>query len=411
MCAPTLPQVAGLWPRGLPHSPLGGSVEERRQECPYSLKAELPYYIRDEIQDEEDLQPDPDAEPGQTSQRDIGTENHRLAAEVLNGARLSDLLDPDDREYSRIEWYVGRCRYMWQEAERVAPGQAIYIVERSVDLSGIHPAKEKGSIDFGVLVPGEWAWINDMKNCYNPVTPAARNYQMADYAIGTMDTFGVKRVKVSISNTISLWDDHHTYEPAELVNVRERLRQGTEACLSPWAPCRYGLKWCRYCKGYLECPVTVNLAAPPAIPTEKDIADMSREEVCRIYRRAQGDDIKALIQFIGEAKNRVTAWTAKGVSLIQYGIGTGNGKKKRVFVTGVGLKKLQEIGTELDKPIDKLMVRPRAKLASVAGVEKIWGKSKEVKAAMADLILELPGKPTPIIIPLPSGQIERGDQE
>ena len=408
MTSTTLPLVAGLWPRGLPHSPLGGSVEERRMECSYSLRAELPYYLRGEIENEEDLQPDPDAEPGKPNQCDIGTENHRLAAECLNGAQLRNLLDPDDREYSRIEWYLGQCRAMWQEAERVAPGKAIYIVERQVDLSGIHPAKESGSIDFGVLVPGEWAWINDMKNCYNPVTAARQNYQMADYALGTVDTFGVRRVKVSLSNTISMWHDSHVYEPAELERVRLRLRQGTDACLSPWATCRYGEKWCRYCKGYLECPVTVHLARPPAIPTEKAIADMSRAEVCRIFRRAQEPDIRALIAFIGEAKNRVTAWTAKGVSLVQYGVGAGKGNKKRVFATGIGLKQIQEVGRELGKPIDKLMVKPgRAKLVSVNGLEKLWGTAKPVREALEPLILELPGKPTPIVIPLPDGETER----
>jgi len=368
------------------HDLFGASVLERRMLCPGSAAQEKPYYAL------------PDDDPGH-GQRDIGTRNHEVAARVISGeGPLEDFLDPGDDQYLPVRWYLDQV----EDIRRRFNGRGVTVAELEIDMRGIHPViRLPGTVDFGVYVYGKYGWIADMKNCHTPVTPADRNVQLAAYAVAFADTFRLQQVKVSLFNTVNFWQSHHVYDRQGLEAVRLKLHQAVQACLSPWAPCVPGEKQCQYCRAWMKCPAT--LAAVPAlarigVPVEKDPKDMTRAELCRLWRLARSDKVQALISYIGKIENHVVRLVKAGVDLTEYGIGVRRKKGTRVWADGVGYQQLKEVADRLDKPADGLLTRPQPKLVSPAGVEKLWGKSKPVREALRDLIDTKPGSLEPVPI-------------
>ena len=374
------------------HSPFGGSANERNILCPGNYWQNIAYYRVKEWSVKQygvDITTHP--------QQLTGTNNHLIAAEVLNGACLEDLIDPDDKQYSLIQWYLEKC----EEIRVKFNGRSKMIVESAVDLSPLHPEMGRSTIDFGMVLPGEYGWFADMKNCNSPVTKAEANAQAWTYSVGAQIKWGLKRVRFSFFNTVKSWESHFTFEADHLTAIRAKLRQMVDACLCPWAPCIRGEKQCQYCQSYLKCPATLEYANLPDIPTLKDVADMGKAELCRLWRLTQDPRIKTFKSFIGKLDQQITKLIAADADLTEFGVGCQRAKGKRVFGGAVNLKKLKELGEELDKPTDKLSVRPPAKLVTVAGLEKQWGKSKPVREAMAPLIETVPGKVKPAVIALP----------
>jgi len=369
-----------------PHDLFGGSVLERRLLCPGSARQEKPYYTN----------------PGEDighKQRDTGTNNHEIAAKVIAGVGvLEDFIDPGDEQYLPIQWYLDQV----EDIRRQCGRQSITVVEFDVDMRGIHPIiKYGGTIDFGVYVYGKYGWIADMKNCFTPVTPAERNVQMAAYAVAFADRFNLQRIKVSLYNTTDFWQSHYVYDRQGLENVRRKLHQGIQACLSPWAPCVPGEKQCRYCRAWMKCPAT--LANLPAvvdsdIPVEKNVKDMTRAELCRLWHLARSEKVRMLLDFIGKIESHVHRLVSAGVDLTEYGIGVRRKRGIRVWADGVGYQQLKEVGQTLGKPIDGLLTRPQPQLVSPAQLEKLWGKSKPVLDALRSLIALKPGSVEPTLI-------------
>ena len=103
-----------------------------------------------------------------------------------------------------------------------------------------------------MLVQGARAAVLDSKFGFNQVAQPKINWQLALYALGVWQRYGISEITVQLFSPTWTYESF-TYGPDELGKVCESVERICAALGDPPLP-RAG-DWCRYCQARLICPV------------------------------------------------------------------------------------------------------------------------------------------------------------
>ena len=337
------------------HSPLGPSSLARRIACPASYRME-----RDE----------PEGPSSPEAAR--GTMLHDLVASlVVRDARSEQIdlsaFDPEDR--AQVEWCV-------EVAHEQRAGYDEYTTEVRLEATHIHP-ELWGTADFLAAAPLERVLVLDWKFGRGEVASADTNPQLAAYAVAAARMYGASTATVGVAQAPMQRLTMITFDASDIERIEERLRLAIDACLAPWARIHAG-DHCRYCRALHRCEAVASAAA--------SCGQVVPEEGYEIARALEAAEAMAALS--GEIKRRANQRLATGGEVPGWERRPARGR--RAWTRDMTVGELRAIAEALDKPADGIE-RVVREIASIAEVERAWGKSRAVRDALAPFVEVRPG--------------------
>lgn len=269
--------------------------------------------------------------------------------------------------------------------------------EMDLDLSPVHPTIGHGTADL-VAVNGTKIIVLDWKFVHHPVPRAELNMQTAAYLAASVVRWpGHGHFETRIVNAYSGYTSSKMWPLWELKALVERVRQVVRAAMSPWAPLRPSTDACRYCRGRLVCPALQESAA--GLPVERAPEVITDAELARLYRQWQ------VVKMYGKAlEGAVTRIMASGGGL--PGLSWQETEGHRQWRPEATVELLTSVGMRLGKPVDRIVEPQPPKMVSPAGLEGLWGKSKEIREAIGALVERKKGSGKVVVVPdaIPAGE-------
>lgn len=335
------------------HFICGPSSLKRRELCPGSARMER------------DL-------PEKASEAaDIGTKQHAAAADLLLG-KVPDFRGLTDEQRLAVEWCVEYVKGLqW-------PGSRL-LIETKLDLAWMHPEIGGGTADVILLEDYARAIVIDFKFGRTPVDSPGCNLQLACYAAGVAKEYDVRDVKVCILNpelNVHGVEDLAAGIACRCVDIAARA-------MHPDAPCIPSEDACRYCKASGQCSAQLTEADTHIAQVSRaaDVALLPMEQIAQMVAAWEDSGVEA---YIGAAKARLHEAYIVGYRHDLWRMA--KGRASRVWAEGAA-DALKELAGE------KAGELYTTELKSPAQVEKLLGKSKAVKEAMAGLVVTIEGKP------------------
>lgn len=340
---------------------MGPSALERRRLCPGSLRMEKGI---------------PETPP--SAERGRGTILHECMENYVKGPAVNVPANTEDREAFE------HAAAWWDEFKARLPLTGCVIeTEVSLDLTPIHPAIGRGTAD--VLVYHEASgqvWVIDWKFTYVDPPWAPDNIQVAAYLVGAANLHGASRAHGILVCCRTRRESTVTMTAAQLAGAVLSIRQVVGASLSPWAPCTPHPDACRYCRATCTCPAIVDTAHLPILKPPGDITNGELGRICALI-----DGAMPLIKAYLSRRDRVLAAGGEVPGYVWQ-----VGKGRRVWTEEVTAEVLRKVAEGLGKPAGEL-TETSTTLVTPAGLEKMWGKSAAVRAALEQYITERAGEP------------------
>lgn len=165
----------------------------------------------------------------------------------------------------------------------------------------------EGIADVIIVNPEEKkAYVIDWKFGYNPVKNVAENIQVATYAVGVMQRFGVSSCKAFVFQPRIRFKSHYTFTNASAIiaNIRSIIQ---------WAKSRdlvlkASESACRYCRARLNCPAfRLNFQRLSACKPDYDLSDIPT--LVSLYEASKEvksfiSEVEAAVKQVIEAKGR-----------------------------------------------------------------------------------------------------------
>lgn len=256
-----------------------------------------------------------------------------------------------------------------------APTASI-ILEEYLDLSWIHELIGGGTADAIHVLPYESALVVDWKFGRGDVPAAAGNLQLMAYACAVARRFDVPKVQVDLVQAATRRITSHTYSAADLDAVAVELRRIAAAC--NWMSIRNAGSHCKYCKALAMCP-----AAKEAVE-----GAMKRDATHGLALAELMPLSELATTWAGEIKRRTHETLTAGGVVPGYGLVEGRGS--RIWIDGAA-ERIQAAAAAMGKPVGDCY-EPQ-ELRSPSGLEKVWGKAKEIREILEPLIKKKTGAP------------------
>lgn len=165
----------------------------------------------------------------------------------------------------------------------------------------------EGVADCVIFNPEEKkAYVIDWKFGYNPVKKVAENIQVASYAAGVMQRFGVSSCKVFVFQPRIQSKSSYTFtnSVAIIANIKSIIK---------WAQCRDLVlrpseSACRYCRARINCPAfRLNFQRMSACKPDYDLSDIPT--LVSLYEASKEaksfiSEVEAAVKQVIEAKGR-----------------------------------------------------------------------------------------------------------
>jgi len=324
----------------------------------------------------EDLSPAPDDAMNEHAAR--GTRLHSVLEAMLRAAIAGGDGGPIMLELARRvagdDWE--QVMWCWSIAcELVADPFPVVQVERRLDLSGLHPSMTSGTADLVQVDPWRAARITDWKFGSMPVSAEA-NLQLGAYALGIADEYAVEWVEVVIVQPMLERVSRATLGPGELEDCRAMITSVCDASARQFAPLITGPQ-CRYCDALATCPAAVEALERAGV---RGGAESVADDLPTIGGRSLGE----LMQVASLAKAWAGAVQKHGRFRLLGGEKV-NGwslkhTKRRSWREGTTPADIREATQQEHDYLEA------AKVSSPAQVEKLVGRSAEMREALAPLI-------------------------
>jgi hypothetical protein len=321
----------------------------RRSICPGSYRAE------------KDL-------PSETNEAaEEGTKLHAVMERVLKDP--SEWINIDDL----TDEQMSMCQFCYRFAENFRTGFEWH-VEEWVDLASVHTEIEGGTADFVAVEPFKLAVVVDWKFGRGNVSRAEDSLQACAYAVGIAKKYDVPKVVTYIAHAPYQYISCFEYDEDGLRMGEYAIKLVVMGCLPENAIRVADPDACKYCKAAANCPEVQRLASTLAVvgsveqlpvPTLVRLLDQ-----CEIVDKLSGA-VKQRARAILESGGQVPGWALKP------------GAKRRAWADGAQAK-LEEVAKKLGLREDQIW-EPK-ELVSPAGLEKSWGKKKEIVAAVEPLL-------------------------
>lgn len=300
---------------------------------------------------------------------------------------------PTDEDMEDVAFCVGSVLDIIDELRAEYPNAKILCVgERQVDLSdlGISGGTEGCRVDYLIVVVGIMAVLIDYKFGAGYVSQPAYNPQFQAYSWAVWQNYGVpivRAIKLQPAADEEYQQTEAIFTPEQLETFGDRIREIVEATKEPDAPLVRG-RWCTFCAAKSVCPQHRDTFL--ALPQHRDIA----VHMAAISPKDRGDIIdglEAAKSWVEKALNAARAWAIENPDQRVEGYELKESAGNRTWTDEQQARKiLTQLADEKGKDASKLLV-PEA-LVTPAQAEKVLGKSKSVKVAMAEVIITEGGK-------------------
>ena len=319
-----------------------------------------------------------------TEHAEEGTMLHKVLSEDLPNEGLTE-------EQSEL---INQCDAFWTGL--VQPEDLVCVKEKPLKVMDGENVLTEGTADVVIVHSNNTSDVIDWKFGRNPAPEANHNYQLAAYALGVFQEYGVAEVTAHIYQPRLYHHSEYTFRNPEniLSNIESIIRKATapELVLNP------GESQCRYCPAKSICPAFS--AAFSALAVESESRDLSNPAVLLDWwNKAQ-----VVEKMVKELKDRVTDYCREHGTLGDWQLVERAGKREitnsvelctrlNSYITAAEWRQCNTVN--LGKLTDLLVEKLKASASASGEKLTIKAAKEKVEALVGDLIVR--GEPTSVL--------------